>query len=150
METLLAEIQYSITWTSGNDQRATLTVGGTQIKTRDFLTLALEGNALDGPPPEDQIPFAVSPHFVTYPFYDQQLTDDDNRQLRNLPPRTTPSPHQTGRPTPRTTDSPTRLNPPPEKAPPPGGGAYHNRIYAGPGGLFGGGRGQGETPAGPM
>ena len=27
---------------------------------------------------------------------------------------------------------------------------YRNRIYAGPGGLLGGGRGQGETPAGPM
>ena len=38
----------------------------------------------------------------------------------------------------------------PENPPVRGCAKCHNRIYAGLGGLLGGGRGQGETPAGPM
>lgn len=83
-----AQDRYRIQWPSGEDEDARLFVDEKQIQSGDWLQLALRANEMETTRPASDEP-TISPrgYFVMWPFYDEQMTNADHRQLQNLPPK---------------------------------------------------------------
>ena len=120
-------------------------------------TTAIRHHPIDRPHntlPQDVRPFGYpktssQPFLTSFPInQSSQTTQPHQTSFFGPQPRSSEPAHPDNRTFADHPASPPSL--PPRKSPAAGGVTYRNRIYAGPGGLLGGGRGQGETPAGPM
>ena len=88
MERPRGDAKYVITWQSGDDDNASLLVNDIETTTGDWVALALEASSMDGADaPDDEIEVRCGRYFIMFPFHNHELTDADQRQLQNLPPK---------------------------------------------------------------
>ena len=86
LHTISLDDEYSIKWVSGHSHESILFVGGENQQTGAQMERVAHVHKELGRELPEEFPCKFSRFFVMWPFHKEEMDDDDDRQLNDLPP----------------------------------------------------------------